>query len=277
MSVIINDKEYYGIIYKIENKITNTIYIGQTTHPNGFNGRYLYKGSGIERVYNNYIAKRNTGGYYNVYLLRSIEKYGFEAFEVDEVFDVASTMEELNEKEKFYIAKFDSCKHGYNMTFGGDSMSGYHRLISADCPNSKPLCQIDLDGKLIKIWDCATDVERELGINQTTISMVCSGKRRTAGGFVWVHESDYDENKKYGKFPPKKNGKNGSYEVLLLNDNGNIKEEFASLNKAAIKLGISVEGVRKICQHKIKNPKYNLVYKSEYMEEQRLSEKGLAA
>lgn len=277
MSVVINGVEYYGIIYKIENTINHKVYIGQTTHPHGFNGRYLYKGVGAERVYNYLISKKAQGVYYNPYLLRSMETHGIKSFVVDEVFDTASTYDELNDKEVYYIKKFDSFHNGYNLSYGGDGGSGYNRPKSKDCKNSKRLYQIDMNNKIVKIWDCATDVERELGINQTSISMVCSGRRRIAGGYIWVHECDYDEDKDYTKFPQKKHGKNGSYVVLLLDDDGNIKDEFASLNKAAIKLDISVEGVRKICQHKIKNPKYNLVYKSEYMEEQRLSGKGLAA
>ena len=275
MSVIIDGKEYYGIIYKIENVVTNTIYIGQTTHPNGFNGRYLYKGNGIERVYNNYLSKKQAGQYYNVYLLRSIEKYGFDAFVVDEVFDVADTIEELNAKEAFYIAKFDCCKHGYNMTFGGDSISGYHRLSGKDCPNSKQVCQLDLNGSLIRIWDCATDAANELGIDQSSISMVCSGRRKTAGNYVWIHKEDYDENQNYQRVPQIKDRGKGTKPVLLLSEDNSVLREFYSINYASTELGISVEGVRKICRHKIKKPRYRLVYKSEYIEEQRLSVRGL--
>ena len=36
MSVIIDGKEYYGIIYKIENVINHKVYIGQTTQQKGF-------------------------------------------------------------------------------------------------------------------------------------------------------------------------------------------------------------------------------------------------
>ena len=131
MGIIINNKEYYGIIYKIENTITHKIYIGQTTHPKGFNGRYYYKGIGIERVYRDLLSKCKRGERYNQYLLRSIETCGFNAFVVDEIFDTALTIEELNEKESYYIKKFDSYENGYNMSFGGDSISGYHK------PNGK--------------------------------------------------------------------------------------------------------------------------------------------
>lgn len=96
-------------------------------------------------------SKRERNERYNKYLLRSIEKCGFDAFVVDELLDTALTIEELNEKETYYIKKFDSYRSGYNMSFGGDSMFGYHRPYGKDCPNSKRVCQISLDGKLIKI------------------------------------------------------------------------------------------------------------------------------
>ena len=67
----------------------------------------------------------------------------------------------------------------------------------------------------------------------------------------------------------------GAKIILLLSDNGDILKEFYSINEASRELVISVEGVRKICQHKIKKPRYNLIYKSEYMEEQRLSVREL--
>lgn len=275
MSILINSKEYYGIIYKIENLITHEIYIGQTTHPRGFNGRYDFKGNGIERVYKKLLSNETRKERHNQHLRRSIKKFGFDAFEVVEVFDTAETFEELNEKESYYINLFDSYKNGYNQSFGGDSISGYIRPTGKYCLNSKRICQIGLDGKLIKIWDCATDASNELCIDQSSISMVCSGKRKTAGGFVWVHEADYDSSENYSRIPQIKDRGKGSNPVLLLSEDNNILREFYSINNASIELGMSVEGIRKICNHKIKNPRFNLIYKSEYIEEQRLSVRGL--
>ena len=276
MSIIINGKQYYGIIYKIENIITHEAYIGQTTHPRGFNGRYDFKGNGIERVYKKLLGNEARGESHNQHLRRSIKKFGFDAFEVIEVFDTAETLEDLNKKESYYINLFDSYKHGYNQSFGGDSMSGYNRPAGKDCPNSKRVCQISLDGELIKIWDCATDASDELGVDQASISIVCKGKRKTAGGFVWVHETDYDLSKNYSRTPQIKDGGKGINPVLLLSENNDIIKEFYSINNASAELGMSVEGVRKICNHKIKKPRYNLIYKSEYIGEQRLSVRGFA-
>jgi len=279
MSIVIDGKEYYGIIYKIQNTITHEIYIGQTTHSRGFNGRYDFKGNGIERVYKYLLGNEARGERHNQHLRRSIKKFGFDAFEVIEVFDTADTFEELNEKETHYINLFDSYKNGYNQSFGGDSISGYSRPSGKDCPNSKRVCQIGLDGKLIKIWDSATEAHNEIGVCASTLSNVCRGKNRskdgngikTAGGYVWVFEKDYDPCKDYSINRPRQNMGHGAKTVLLLSDDGSIAQEFYSINEASRQLGIDVESVRSTCMHKFKNPRFNLVYKSEYIEEQRLS------
>lgn len=121
--LIVDGVEVYGIIYKILNKDNGKLYIGQTTRKNGFNGRYNCKGIGIERVYNLYVSKRKSGDTYNKYLLSSIEKYGFDNFEVDEIFDIAYTKDELNNLEYMYIAIYNCMnrEYGYNFRAGGDN------------------------------------------------------------------------------------------------------------------------------------------------------------
>ena len=285
MSILIDGKEYYGIIYKIENTVNHKVYIGQTSNPKGFNGRYLYQGDGIERVYNCYKRKKEHGAYYNPYLFRSIEQYGLDAFIVDEIFDTALTKEELNDKEAYYVEKFDSFNNGYNLTSGGDNLPGHQRGHGKDCKNSKRVYQISLDGKLIKIWDSATEASNELKISQSSISNVCNGKKRrkggdvskTAGGYVWVFEKDYDPCKDYSVNRPRQNMGHGAKIVLLLSDNGDVIREFYSINEASRELGISVESVRETCMHEYKNPRYNLIYKNEYIEEQRLSVRDFVA
>ena len=280
MSIIIDGKEYYGIIYKIENMVTHEIYIGQTSSPRGFDGRYNFNGKDIERVYAYLKGNQDRNERHNQHLRRSIEKYGFNAFKVDKMIDVAYTLEELNEKETYYINKFDCFKHGYNQTYGGDNFPR-----GKDCKNSKDVCQISLDGQLIKIWDSATDASRELGISISTISQVCSGyvgpngkHKVTAGGFIWLYVKDYTpENVRKAVY--RANNKNkGEKAVLLLSDDWNdIIQEFYSVCNAGDVLGIGKQAVSEICLHRIKHPRFNLVYKSEYIEEQRLSEKGYIA
>ena len=111
------NKESYGIIYKIENTVNRKVYIGQTV--NSFNGRYWPSGEGIERVYKYHKYLKEHNRHYNVHLLGAIEKYGFEAFTIDKEFDVAYSKEELNDLEKKYIKEFDCINNGYNNKEGG--------------------------------------------------------------------------------------------------------------------------------------------------------------
>lgn len=100
-------------IYKIENNINHKIYIGQTVD-------FIRRKEEHLNRYNNNSLKSNRS-----YLYRAFRKYGVEnfTFSVVEECDVNS----LNDKEKFYILKYNSCLDGYNMTTGGQN----------DAPNRK--------------------------------------------------------------------------------------------------------------------------------------------
>lgn len=51
---------------------------------------------------------------------------------------------------------------------------------------NKPILQLDKDtGEVIREWECAADVERELELHRGHISECCNGKLKSAGGFKW--------------------------------------------------------------------------------------------
>lgn len=54
----------------------------------------------------------------------------------------------------------------------------------------KRVNQYTLDNQFIRKWDSLIQVEKELNINHSKISMVCNGKRKTAGGYIWRYESE---------------------------------------------------------------------------------------
>lgn len=93
-------------IYKVENIINHKCYIGQSVQ--------------IEKRFkqhkNNYDNKNER--IYDSYFYRAIRKYGIDnfKFEILELCDQS----ELNDREAFWIKKFDSYKNGYNETLGGD-------------------------------------------------------------------------------------------------------------------------------------------------------------
>ena len=52
----------------------------------------------------------------------------------------------------------------------------------------KPICQITLDGDLLKNWDSARDVQNELGYFESNINKCCKGKINTYKGFKWQYK-----------------------------------------------------------------------------------------
>lgn len=160
----IGNLECYGIIYKIENIVNHKVYIGQTTR--GFKNRYAgnNKTKPIEWVYNYHksISKHRT---YNKYLINSIEKYGFDAFKVNEIFDIAFSEKELNIKEKCWISIYRSNdrRYGFNFTNGGDSFKPSNDSKIYD--GIKILCINN--GKIYKSYTEAIEYFRKYNIKLT--------------------------------------------------------------------------------------------------------------
>jgi group I intron endonuclease len=98
------------IIYKATNKVNGKSYVGKSIR--GLNQRMT--------GHRHHALTRDSQFYFH----RAIRKYGWESFEWA-VIDEADTKEELAEKEKQWIDKYDSFGNGYNMTTGGDGVSGF--------------------------------------------------------------------------------------------------------------------------------------------------------
>lgn len=95
------------IIYKATNKINNKVYIGQTVRS--------LEVRMSEHKRHNYTS-----------FDKAINKYGLENFDV-EIIDTAKDINELNEKEIYWI-KYYNCvvPNGYNQCNGGENTLGYH-------------------------------------------------------------------------------------------------------------------------------------------------------
>jgi group I intron endonuclease len=95
-----------GIIYKVTNKTDGKFYIGKTT-----------KTLDIRKKEHEYRSKYTQKQYFH----NAINKYGFSNFDW-EIIDTALTLNELNEKEIFYINELSATIEykNYNLTSGGD-------------------------------------------------------------------------------------------------------------------------------------------------------------
>jgi hypothetical protein len=56
--------------------------------------------------------------------------------------------------------------------------------------NRRAVGMYDLNNELIKTFDCIHIASIETGINETSISGVCNGRQKKAGGFIWKFISD---------------------------------------------------------------------------------------
>ena len=92
-------------IYKITNDINGKVYIGKTINT-------------IEKRWSEHckdsLKERNE----NRPLYRAMNKYGIQHFHIEEIEECS--IEEVSEKEKYWIEIYGSFKYGYNATKGGD-------------------------------------------------------------------------------------------------------------------------------------------------------------
>lgn len=95
----------FGYIYKITNTLNTKVYIGQTTRS-------------LAARWQEHLRNCNTKAKQTLHLYTAMNAYGRENFQI-ELLDEAATIEELNEKEIYWINFYDSLNNGYNMKHGG--------------------------------------------------------------------------------------------------------------------------------------------------------------
>ena len=108
------------VIYKHTNKINGKSYIGQTCTPTKVRWKSGYGYRKSCQLFAN-----------------AIEKYGWENFEHEIIEDEIKSVEEANEREKYWIAYYhtfirDPECNGYNMTPGGGAADNVRQTIEKD-------------------------------------------------------------------------------------------------------------------------------------------------
>ena len=100
-------------IYKITNDINNNIYIAKTEFD-------------IQKRFQEHIQESKKG-FYNRPLYNAMNKYGIEHFKIE----LVEKTDSPEEREKYYIQRYDSYNNGYNATLGGDGKKyiDYDRII----------------------------------------------------------------------------------------------------------------------------------------------------
>ena len=93
-------------IYKATSQTTGKVYIGQSS-----------------QTLEERISQHNSAAYhhqYNYHFHNAIRKYGPDDFVYEIIEDGIKTIDELNQKEMYWINYYNSYNNGYNSTLGGD-------------------------------------------------------------------------------------------------------------------------------------------------------------
>lgn len=77
------------------------------------------------------------------------------------------------------------CRKGCEGTCKGRFGKEHNRSI--------PIVQLTMDGKYIKTWECAEQLKRELGFDNSLVCKVLKDRRKTAYGYRWMYLSDYNK------------------------------------------------------------------------------------
>lgn len=182
-------------VYYIRNKIENKYYIGIT---NNFRTRVK------KHVYN-----LNKNKHHSKKLQESFNKYGIDNFEFGILLKTDCTRDEILEKEKEYIRKYDSYNNGYNMNLGGKENNGFQSKFTEDIV--KIICTVkERDNKsgglLAEIFNTS----------RTSISRICKGETQLDSYLKFKKLSNKEKDEIYNEFI-----KNSHYDYAKCNNNKN--------------------------------------------------------
>lgn len=171
-------------IYSITNKINGKVYIGQS--------------SDIEGRWKRHISFLNENSHHNKHIQAAWNKFGKDNFEFNVVEEC--TEDELNEREIYYIQKYDSYNSGYNLDLGGEGIRGYKHtpeqiLKMRKAHNALVVLQFDLSRNLIKRWDGgAGQITKELGYTAECVNRICRHTCKEMHAYkasYWMYEQEY--------------------------------------------------------------------------------------
>lgn len=78
------------------------------------------------------------------------------------------------------VENLEWCSANYNTNYG----TGIERRAAKI---RKKVCQYDLNGCLLKVWDSIREASTALGIDNSHITRCCKGRLNQTGGFKWAY------------------------------------------------------------------------------------------
>lgn len=138
----------------------------------------------------------NQNKHENKHLQNSWNKYGSENFQF-EIIEKCS-IADLDNRERFWIAYYNSLENGYNLCEGGIGCRGYKHTPEEiekmrQIQHPKKVCQLDSKLKVLRVWESASQAAKEMHLYSLAIKNCCERKLhvKSVGGYIWIYEEDY--------------------------------------------------------------------------------------
>lgn len=131
-------------------------------------------------------------------------------------------------------------------------------------PHARPIVQLSLNMEFIAKFKNISDAARKTGFNRTSINDVCCHRLTNSYGYIWMYESEY-ENQKFDKEKIIYNAKRRGKEVVQLDTDLNFIKKFASTADAARQTGIDRTFIADTCKGRYSKAKgYKFMYAYDY-------------
>jgi hypothetical protein len=144
---------------------------------------------------------KNGAGYKdNCYFWRAIQKYGWENFKHEILFEDL-TKEEACKKEIELISIYNSTNptNGYNLSTGGEG-GGAGVCVSEETKQKiseilgRVVLQFSKNGELLSEYASIGIAANKFNISTKIINDCCNKNRKSAGGYIWRYKDLYDPN-----------------------------------------------------------------------------------
>lgn len=127
--------------------------------------------------------------------------------------------------------------------------------------NSKPVVQLTLDGKFVASFETIHNASTVTGISESGIGSCCRKTAKSAGGYLWVYQDEYELNPYAFSYNPKKQGKS----IVQLTVDNKYIAEYEGLSSASSALNIDTSSICACCKGKQKTAGgYKWMYKEDW-------------
>lgn len=170
-------------------------------------------------------------------MLKPIDKYDYKGNKLKTYKNAKDLLscEHINRSQLANVCNGIKIHHNtYIYRFSCDKFNTYRTYT--DKP--KMVEQYDLNGNFIKVFASSREAARSVGLKGTSVSSVCRGKQKTAGGFMWKYVEE-------GLELPDLEHNGHCKKIYAYSKDGALVNIYASIQDAAIDVGLNVATISK--------------------------------